>query len=245
MKQALLLFIITVSLSQLYAQSGVNISPTPIPNDPSAILNVQSQNQGVLLPRSTTGSVMNPSDGLIVFDTVLNHYMFYDQNQWTKLLKASAFSFYYADRDGDGYGDPFSAIYSMTAPIGYVAAGDDCNDSDPLVNSAGEEICSNMLDDNCNGEIDENPDNDNDSYTLCGGDCDDNNALVFPGAPELCDAVDNDCDPFTQDGIEDPSLGNACDGADSDLCAEGVFGCANGILICFEDPSGKIGRAHV
>lgn len=267
-------------LSEINAQSGVNISPTPIPTDPSAILNVQSQNQGVLLPRTVIGSIADPTDGLIVFDTVLNHYMFFDQGLWTRLLKESAFAFYYADRDGDGHGDPYSAVFAMSAPEGYVTPGNDCDDTDPAifegnaeicdgidndcddvvddlpdndgdgyntctdcddtnpdVNPGVAEVCSNGIDDNCDGNIDESPDNDMDGFSVCAGDCDDTNDQVYPGAPELCDELDNDCDPGTMDGIADPQLGQACDGPDADLCAEGIFSCIDGVLVC-SDQSG-------
>lgn len=50
---------------------------------------------------------------------------------------------------------------------------------------------------------------------------------------ELCNRVDDDCDPSTDDGSADPSLGMPCDGADPDTCEEGVFlGCVGGALSC-------------
>ena len=50
--------------------------------------------------------------------------------------------------------------------------------------------------------------------------------------PERCDGVDNDCDPSTPDGSQDPQLGSACDGADGDLCFEGTKSCFAGALAC-------------
>ncbi|MCA9579936.1 MAG: hypothetical protein KC668_31120, partial [Myxococcales bacterium] len=49
---------------------------------------------------------------------------------------------------------------------------------------------------------------------------------------ELCDGMDNDCDPDTADGQDDPDVGLACDGGDSDLCEEGVLACMDGALTC-------------
>lgn len=49
---------------------------------------------------------------------------------------------------------------------------------------------------------------------------------------ELCDGRDNDCDPGTPDGAEDPGLGAACDGGDDDLCPEGATSCVGGMLVC-------------
>jgi hypothetical protein len=50
--------------------------------------------------------------------------------------------------------------------------------------------------------------------------------------PEVCDGVDNDCDPATPDGSQDPQIGAACDGPDGDSCLEGTKSCAAGSLAC-------------
>ncbi len=49
---------------------------------------------------------------------------------------------------------------------------------------------------------------------------------------DICDGDDNDCDPASPDGSEDAQVGSACDGADSDLCNEGVRSCSGGGLVC-------------
>lgn len=49
---------------------------------------------------------------------------------------------------------------------------------------------------------------------------------------EVCDGVDNDDDPGTLDGADDPLVGTACDGPDSDLCTEGAMACTGGGLVC-------------
>ena len=49
------------------------------------------------------------------------------------------------------------------------------------------------------------------------------------GNVELCDGVDNDCNPGTIDGSGDALVGVSCDGADTDLCAEGTTFCAGSI----------------
>lgn len=38
---------------------------------------------------------------------------------------------FYFDGDGDGHGDPATALETCQPPKGYVAAGDDCDDADP------------------------------------------------------------------------------------------------------------------
>ncbi len=63
------------------------------------------------------------------------------------------------DRDGDGDPDDHcAAIGCGDAGTDSGAAcwvGHDCNDSDPRVNSAVPEICADMIDNNCNGTIDD------------------------------------------------------------------------------------------
>ncbi len=85
-------------------------------------------------------------------------------------------------------------------------------------------------------------DNDGDGYGTgegCSGpDCDDSNADINPGAPEMCDGVDNDCNPATADGADEASIGTPCDGADSDLCNEGVLSCAGGPGLACSDTTG-------
>jgi hypothetical protein len=133
---------------------------------------------------------------------------------------------YYADLDGDGYGNPNSMVASCTQPAGYVTDKTDCND-DP--NSGGAaahpgatEIC-NGIDDDCDGQIDEGvqtvyyPDQDGDGYgntsasiksctppsgyISIGGDCNDNNANINPGELEICgNFIDDNCNGQVDEG---------------------------------------------
>jgi subtilisin-like proprotein convertase family protein len=64
---------------------------------------------------------------------------------------------FYADLDGDGFGDegrPFTSCLA-TPPPGYVAIGGDCDDSRADVNPDQEEIPCDNLDNNCNGIADD------------------------------------------------------------------------------------------
>lgn len=109
---------------------------------------------------------------------------------------------YYADVDGDTYGNPASSILSCeaSAPVGYSADNTDCNDANPSINPAAIEVC-NLIDDNCNGTIDEGFDVDMDGFTSCGGDCNDNDNTVYPGAMEVCNGIDDDCNLLVDDGL--------------------------------------------
>ena len=62
---------------------------------------------------------------------------------------------FYADVDGDGYGDPNNMVSACTAPSGTVANADDCDDQDAAVNPGAGEICDDGVDNNCDGQIDE------------------------------------------------------------------------------------------
>lgn len=54
-------------------------------------------------------------------------------------------------------------------------------------------------------------------------------------APEVCNGIDDDCDPATADGADEPTLGDPCDGADADMCADGAFQCTGGVEVCTDD----------
>jgi len=132
-------------------------------------------------------------------------------------------SIWYADGDGDGYGDTGSTTTACSPPSGYVGDDTDCHDADAAVHPGATETC-NSVDDDCDGDIDEDasdatawyPDGDGDGYgdtssvtydcgtlsgmTTTGGDCDDLDPLINPTATEYCDGVDTDCD-----GTLDPS----------------------------------------
>jgi hypothetical protein len=93
------------------------------------------------------------------------------------------------------------------------------------------ENCSDGIDNNCNGAVDDNMDADGDGFTTCGGDCCDsiecsNPAAVNPGAFDAPgDGMDNDCDGMVDNtellcdqGLSSAS-GNAMDYAKAiDLC---------------------------
>ena len=122
---------------------------------------------------------------------------------------------YYADADGDGYGDAGSTTDACSAPAGYVADATDCDDGDASSHPGGTETCDGA-DNDCDGTTDEGVttvyyvDADGDGYgdasattSACStpsgyattdDDCDDTDAGVNPGEADVCDTVDNDCD---------------------------------------------------
>jgi hypothetical protein len=63
---------------------------------------------------------------------------------------------YYADADGDGFGNPAITILSKClAPPGFVSNNNDCDDSNAAINPSAIEICGNSIDENCDGNLDE------------------------------------------------------------------------------------------
>ncbi len=129
---------------------------------------------------------------------------------------------YYADSDGDGYGDPNASIMACSAPSGYVTDDTDCDDTDAAVNPLATEVCDGM-DNDCDGQVDEGlsntyyADSDGDGYgdpnnstTACSApsgyvlddtDCDDTDAGINPSATEVCDGIDNDCNGQVDEGL--------------------------------------------
>ncbi len=111
---------------------------------------------------------------------------------------------WYLDADQDGFGDPDTAVDSCTPPgDDYVDNGDDCDDADPDVNPDAVEDCTDGIDNNCNGEVDEAVDGDGDGHTTCDGDCDDTDPEISPDAEEICDGIDQNCDGVVDDGFDD------------------------------------------
>ncbi|MCB9764220.1 MAG: hypothetical protein H6739_30895 [Alphaproteobacteria bacterium] len=145
---------------------------------------------------------------------------------------------WYADLDGDGYGDRFNSSQLCEGTTGFVADGSDCDDTDADVNPGAYELCEDETDNDCDGRVDEDEaydaavwyqDVDRDGYgdpdyttRACDqptgyadndDDCDDAEATTHPGATEVCDSVDNDCDGATD---EEGATGGGTYYADSD-----------------------------
>ena len=127
-------------------------------------------------------------------------------------------STWYADADGDGFGDGAVTVEACAAPSGFLADASDCDDTDPEHHPGADEWCDGA-DDDCDGTVDEADavdaatwyaDADGDGFgdsgataTACSlppghitndADCDDTDAAHFPGADEWCDGDDDDCD---------------------------------------------------
>ena len=61
---------------------------------------------------------------------------------------------YYADNDGDGFGDLNTSVVACSAPSGFVLDNTDCNDNDNTVFPGAPELCDGK-DNDCNGTADD------------------------------------------------------------------------------------------
>jgi PKD repeat protein len=78
-----------------------------------------------------------------------------DENCNALIDEGIAVTTYYADADGDGYGNPNASVSNCAQPAGYVTNNTDCSDASASVHPNAMEICNNNMDDNCNGLIDD------------------------------------------------------------------------------------------
>lgn len=141
-------------------------------------------------------------------------------------------STFYADDDGDGYGNATSTADACTAPPGYVANSTDCDDALATAHPGGSEVCDAAdVDEDCDGKVDDADasvtskttwyhDADADGYgsgtattTACDApsgygmdntDCDDADPAVNPAATEVCGGGDENCNSLADEA--DPGL---------------------------------------
>jgi hypothetical protein len=74
---------------------------------------------------------------------------------------------WYADLDGDGFGDPESVTLACERPDEYVPNDDDCNDTDASTYVGAEEVCDGV-DNDCDGQVDPCRDLDDSDAKLVG-----------------------------------------------------------------------------
>jgi hypothetical protein len=109
---------------------------------------------------------------------------------------------FYADMDGDGYGDNLNTILACSLPENYVENNLDCDDQN--VDIHPETIWYEDLDDDGFGNTYitiqqcEQPL----GYVLLSGDCNDLDPTIHPDAIELCNGIDDNCNDEIDEGLE-------------------------------------------
>ncbi len=132
----------------------------------------------------------------------------------------TATAIFYADADGDSFGDATNPTDACDLPAGYVENTLDCDDGDSAINPGAAEDCGTVGDDDCDGDDNDDGatgcisyyyDADADGFGLTSSlcvcrstgaytaaldtDCDDASAADYPGATETCgNSDDDDCD---------------------------------------------------
>jgi hypothetical protein len=135
-------------------------------------------------------------------------------NNCNNLVDEDLMNTYYTDWDGDGFGNN-TPIESCAPEENYVQQNGDCDDSDFMIKPFVSEICD-LIDNNCDGQIDENvlntyfSDSDEDGFgdpnntiLACSptithiednSDCNDTDPTQNPNGIEVCNGEDDNCD---------------------------------------------------
>ena len=161
---------------------------------------------------------------------------------------------WYADVDGDGFGNPDIMTDGCQPDPSWVENNEDCDDQNSLIHPEMEEICDGA-DNDCDLDVDEGVlvsyylDIDDDGFgdpnvvtesceqlermVTNGLDCDDIDPLINPNADETCaDDIDNNCDGVVNEGTAVDALLWYQD-ADQD-----TYGDPNQTMYSCEQPAG-------
>lgn len=126
---------------------------------------------------------------------------------------------WYADLDGDGFGDPATEVRGCGG-TGMVTEAGDCDDDAAEVHPAAEESWYDGVDSNCDGANDFDADGDGHERPVGdngGRDCDDADPTTYPSAVDTPgDGIDQDCDGADDVAAEEPEQDpEAVDGSDA------------------------------
>jgi hypothetical protein len=160
---------------------------------------------------------------------------------------------WYADGDGDGYGDDSTALLACDPPAGTVDQGGDCDDTSGRANPGADELCD-AIDNDCDELIDESDavdadvwyiDSDGDGFGLdetavsscsaisgtvnIGGDCVDDDPEIHPEQADTCDGIDNDCDEEVDEDVAEDWYATSASWEEIDMF-EGAFPVWIGVL---------------
>ncbi|WP_164510792.1 hypothetical protein [Nonlabens xiamenensis] len=109
MNQILILFFLFLSTSVM-SQVGIGTNDP----DPSSILDINSTVGGMLIPRMTTAqrtAISSPAQGLMVYDTDLNAFIYHDGTNWQEMVAANSIN------DYTGWADYSDGVYTSASPF--------------------------------------------------------------------------------------------------------------------------------
>ncbi len=149
---------------------------------------------------------------------------------------------WWADADGDGYGDITVTKLSELKPAGYVDDNTDCNDDEPGINPGETDLARDGIDQDCDGadSITWYADTDGDGYGDAGvkqdadskpadyvrndADCDDGDAAINPEAADDLkdDGIDQNCNGFDLQTLYRDADGDSYGAAAYSILVEGA-----------------------
>lgn len=123
MKQFYFIFLFLVFSFESYSQVGIG---TNSPNA-SAMLDIQSANKGLLIPRLTTAqrkAIVNPAPGLLLYDLDMATLYFFDGQNWLALARAAEWDVGPALRSATGGSskDGFGSAVAISGDYAVVGA---------------------------------------------------------------------------------------------------------------------------
>jgi len=153
-------------------------------------------------------------------------------------LDTSTGSTFYADSDGDGFGDPSNTTLACELLSGYLEDSSDCNDADSAINpttawflDADSDGFGNMSSSYVSCEQPS-------GFVLDNTDCDDGDFDVNTSVAEICDGYDNNCNELIDD--DDSSL-DTTTASTFYLDADGDgFGDASSSTLACDQPTGYV-----
>lgn len=247
-------FMIAALFTSMYGQ-GIAIGNNAAGPDESAILDLQSISQGLLIPRLTTNQrqgIQNPAPGLLVYDTDIRGLLFFEIGGWRLIYSFMASedpgTYYYRDFDEDGHGNPQQLLIllaGMTPPEGYVANESDCDDNDPDIYTGAVEVCDGK-DNDCNPATTdgsgETPVIECMDHGVCLGvtpSCGGVSGWIcdygedYQEEEDRCDNLDNDCDGDIDEDVVCPDYPHTTGFCDNGYCN---YTCDEGWMDCNGNP---------
>ncbi len=129
--------IITIDNGQVEFQTGTNNVKIGYTGASTAILEIASTEKGLLIPRMSSAQrnvISSPATGLMVYDTDLNQFWYFDGTQWTALI------------GGGASGATITAFY-WTDGTDLLTITEDGTDWDVTIDNEADDLSDNFIND--------------------------------------------------------------------------------------------------